>query len=99
MSGRAPGDPLFQALAVTFGAAGGGLVAAGSIIYAGASYANDVRIAGVGLVVGAVILFLAYRFFRHGSERVQGEFKEKHASVGDMLKQAQQVSKTLEGLR
>lgn len=99
MSGRAPGDPLFQALAVTFGAAGGGLVAAGSIIYAGASYANDVRIAGVGLVVGVVILFLAYRFFRHGSERVQGEFKEKHASVGDMLKQAQQVTKSLEGLR
>jgi DNA-directed RNA polymerase subunit RPC12/RpoP len=99
LSGRAPGDPLFQSLAMTGGAVAGGLVAAGGIVYSGASYANDSRIALVGVAVGAVILFLAYRFFRHGSERVEGEFKEKKASVGSALKQVQDLSKQLEGLR
>lgn len=96
LSGRAPGDPLFQSLAVTGGSSVGGLVAAGAIIYA--SSADDYRIALAGLAVGAVILFLAYRFFRHGSEIIQGEFKEKK-SIGDAMKQVQQLGKSLEGLR
>ncbi len=96
LSGRAPGDPLYQSLAVTAGSSVGGLIAAGMIIYANS--VNDSRIALAGLAVGAVILFLAYRFFRHGSEIIQGEFKEKK-SIGDAMKQVQQLGKQLEGLR
>jgi len=98
LSGRAPGDPLFQSMAITGGAVAGGLVAAGSIIVSGSAYANDGRIAAVGVVIGAAIMFLAYRFFRHGSERVEGEFKEKK-SLGEGIKQLQQAAKSLEGLR
>lgn len=98
LSGRAPGDPLFQSMAITAGAVVGGLVAAGSIIASGAAYLNDARVAAVGVVIGAVIMFLAYRFFRHGSERIEGEFKEKK-SLGEGLKQLQQAAKSLEGLR
>jgi hypothetical protein len=96
LSGRAPGDPMFQSLAVTAGTSIGGLIAAGAIIFSGSQ--NDYRIALAGLAVGAIILFLTYRFFRHGSEIVQGEFKEKK-SLADSLKQVQQLGKQLEGLR
>jgi len=98
LSGRAPGDPLFQSMAITGGAVAGGLVAAGCIIFSGAAYANDWRIALAGVAIGAAIMFLAYRFFRHGSERVEGEFKEKK-SLSDGIKQLQQAAKSLEGLR
>ncbi len=97
LSGRAPGDPLFQSLAVTGGSSLGGLIAAGSIIYG--SSADDWRIGLAGLAVGLVVLFLAYRFFRHGSERIEGEFKDKKATMAQTLKQVQGVAKQLEGLR
>lgn len=96
LSGRAPGDPLFQSLAMTGGTSVGGLIAAAGIILAGS--ADDWRIALAGVAVGAIILFLTYRFFRHGSEIIQGEFKEKK-SVKDAMKQIQQMGKALEGLR
>jgi len=99
LSGRAPGDPLFQSMAMTGGAVVAGLIAAGTVIYSGADYANDGRLALVGVGIGLVILFIAYRFFRHGSERVEGEFKDKKASLGQTLKQVQGVAKQLEGLR
>ena len=99
LSGRAPGDPLFQSLAMTGGATVAGLIAAAGIIYGGSAYADDSRIALAGLAVGGIILFLAYRFFRHGSERVEGEFKGKPASIGDAIKQVQGAAKQLEGLR
>jgi len=95
LSGRAPGDPLFQSMAVTGGTSIGGLIAAAGIIFS----ASDYRIALAGLAVGLVVLFLTYRFFRHGSEIVQGEFKEKKASLGSAVKQMQDLGKTLEGLR
>jgi len=95
LSGRAPGDPLFQSLAVTGGSAGGGLIAAVGMLLG----AEDPRIALGGLAAGLVILFIAYRFFRHGSERVEGEFKHKPASTAETLKQVQQFAKGLEGLR
>jgi len=98
LSGRAPGDPLFQSMAITGAAVGGGLVASGSIIASGSAYVNDGRLAAVGVVIGAVIMFLGYRFFRHGSERVEGEFKERK-SLSDGIKQLQQAAKSLEGLR
>jgi DNA-directed RNA polymerase subunit RPC12/RpoP len=95
LSGRAPGDPMFQSLAVTAGTFFGGLAAVAGILLAG----QDSRIALVGIGVGLVILFIAYRFFRHGSEIVQGEFKEKRASLGTSMKQIGDVAKQLEGFR
>lgn len=97
LSGRAPGDSLFQSLAVTGGASVGGLIAAVSIIFGNSE--GDMKIALGGFAAGLVVLFLAYRFFRHGSERIEGEFKDKRASVGQALKQVQGVAKQLEGLR
>jgi len=95
LSGRAPGDPLYQSLAVTFGSAGGGLIAAVGLFFG----AEDIRIAIGGLVIGVIVLGLAYRFFRHGSEISQGEFKGRKAGVGQALKQAQQLTKALGGMR
>lgn len=97
LSGRAPGDPLYQSLAVTGGASAGGLIAAAGIIVG--NMEGDLMIALAGLAVGLVVLLFAYRFFRHGSERVEGEFKEKRASVGEALRQVQQVARQLEGFR
>ena len=93
-----PCDPLFQSMAMTGGAVVAGLVAAGSIIFSGVDYANDGRIAAVGFVIGLGILFLAYRFFRHGSERIEGEFKEKK-SMGQALKQVTDLAQMAGGLR
>lgn len=94
LSGRAPGDPLYQSLSVTGGTFLGGVVAAAGIILA----AGDYRIALAGIGAGLVILYIAYRFFRHGSEIVQGEFKEKK-SLASALKQLQEVGKQMEVLR
>jgi len=97
LSGRAPGDPLYQSLAMTGGAVLGGLISAAGIIYGGS--VDNTEIAAGGMIAGLVILGLTYVFFRHGSERVEGEFKSKPASIGGALKQVQAVSKQLEGLR
>jgi len=94
ISGRAPGDPLYQSLAITIGTTVGGLVAAGSL-YVGASSGSDPTIAVIGLAVGAIITFGAYMFFRHGSEIIEGDFTDKKYGiegikdmeiVGDLLK-------------
>ncbi len=96
LSGRAPGDPLFQSLAVTAGTSIGGLGAALGIIFAG----EDLRIAAIGLAFGLAILYVTYRFFRHGSEIVEGDFKEKKASTKESFKQLQGIAKQLqEGYR
>jgi hypothetical protein len=95
LSGRAPGDPMFQALAATAGASVGGLIAAAGIIF---SSGESLEIAAAGVVIGFIVLYVAYRWFRHGSEVIQGEFKEKK-SLKSALSQVQQVTKSLEGLR
>lgn len=97
LSGRAPGDPMFQSIAVTAGTFFGGLAAVAGIL--GGDSMGEPKIALVGVGVGLAILYLAYRFFRHGSEIVQGEFKEKRSSIGSGMKQLTDVAKQLEGLR
>jgi len=81
MSGRAPGDPLYQSLAATGGASAGGLIAAAGI-------ASGYPTAAVFCVaIGVVVLYFTYRFFRHGSERAEGDFKDKKSSkikIGDV---------------
>lgn len=98
LSGRAPGDPMFQSLAVTAGTFVGGIAAVAGILFG--QSANDSRITLVGIGAGLVVLFLTYRFFRYGSEIIQGEFKEKRPLLsGANLKQITNVAKQLEGLR
>jgi hypothetical protein len=93
LSGRAPGDPLYQALAATAGASIGGLIAAVGILVGTGT--DDIRITLGGLAVGAIVLGISYLFFRHGSERAQGDFKDKGMSAGDAVKQLQQLGSQL----
>jgi hypothetical protein len=91
LSGRAPGDPLFQSLAVTAGTSLGGLIAAGGILV-GAS--GEATIAIGGVVVGLILLTVTYMFFRHGSEIIEGDFSDKKYGLNmdnDLLKVAKQV--------
>ncbi len=78
LSGRAPGDALYQSLAMTGGTSLSGLIAAGSIVFGIGSGEGTISI--IGLVVGAVILGFTYRFFRHGSEIIEGDFEDKRSS-------------------
>lgn len=94
LSGRAPGDPLFQSLAVTAGTSAGGLIAAAGILLS----QMDSRIAAGGIIGGAVILYLTYRFFRHGSEIVEGDFRDKEASTEDLMKEFKEISKQIQGV-
>jgi DNA-directed RNA polymerase subunit RPC12/RpoP len=93
MSGRAPGDPLFQSLAVTGGTSLGGIAAAAGLIFSNGS----AEIALGGLAVGVAILYVTYRFFRHGSEIVEGEFKEKKASTKEALREIGDLAKQIQG--
>ena len=95
MSGRAPGDPLFQSLAVTAGTSVGGIVAAVGLIL-GAETGEGGIVVG-GLVIGAAILYVAYRFFRHGSEIIEGEFRDRKTSAKGALKDIQDIAKQIQG--
>jgi len=91
LSGRAPGDPLYQALAVTAGTSIGGLVAAGGLLLSGI----DGRIPIAGIIGGIIILVVSYLFFRSGSERIEGNFKDKGPSAKQTIQQIQQLSSQL----
>ncbi|MCE5295978.1 MAG: hypothetical protein LLG16_02595 [Euryarchaeota archaeon] len=84
ISGRAPGDPLFQSLAITAGTTIGGLIAAGSLYLMAASETMDPTITLIGLAAGAIITFGAYMFFRHGSEIIEGDFTDKKYGLGGL---------------
>jgi len=91
LSGRAPGDPLYQALAVTGGTSVGGIIAAMALAY-GAQFHEQAPL--IGLAIGAGIAFIAYRFFRTGSEIVQGQFKDKKG-LGAQLRDLQFAARAL----
>lgn len=93
LSGRAPGDPLFQSLAITGGTSVGGLIAAAGIALSEIDY----RITIGGVIVGAIVLFITYRFFRHGSEIVEGDFREKKASTKELMTDLKEISKQIQG--
>jgi hypothetical protein len=95
ISGRAPGDPLFQSLAITAGTTIGGLIAAGSL-YIGATAGTDPVISVIGLAAGAIITFGSYMFFRHGSEIIEGDFSDKKYGL-DGLKDIGIVEDLLRG--
>ncbi len=91
LSGRAPGDPLFQSLAITAGTSVGGLAAAG-----GAMIISSEAQIGVGLmVVGFAVLAAMYYFFRHGSERAEGDFLDKKKAPD--MKQLMDIGKVVQG--
>lgn len=93
ISGRAPGDALFQSLAVTAGTTVGGLAAAGGILFA-ISAQNEAGI--VGVIAGLIILAFTYYFFRHGSEIIQGEFSDKKKAFD--MKSVTTIGKQIGGL-
>lgn len=92
LSGRAPGDPLFQSLAVTAGTSLGGLMAAGGI-FVMSSLQEEFGLALV--LVGAGLLAAMYLFFRHGSEIIQGDFPDKRSVID--LKQMADIGKVIQG--
>lgn len=69
LSGRAPGDPLYQALAMAGGASAGGIIAGLGTFFAIRMDSWEIAIAAI--IAGIALLYGAYRFFRFGSERVQ----------------------------
>ena len=99
LSGRAPGDPLFQSLAITAGSAVGGIVSGAGLVLAAFSEAgqNSAYFAIGGFVIGGIILYGTYRFFRNGSEIVEGEFSDKEASSKFSLGDLKEISQTLQG--
>jgi len=88
LSGRAPGDPLFQSLAVTAGTSVGGLLGATGVIVASASAEAAVAC----FVVGVLVLVGTYLFFRGGSEITEGEFSDRGFKLGDLKDMASQLS-------
>jgi hypothetical protein len=89
LSGRAPGDPLYQSLIGVGGAAGGGLltgVSAAGLVYGWGEAAI------VGVVIGIVVFVAAFMFFRHGSEITEGEIAKGYKSpVQEIMKLAKEV--------
>jgi len=71
LSGRAPGDPLYQSLALVGGCVGGGVLAGISLSFVRYSP----LLAVLGFIGGAVIFAAAFMFFRHGSEVTEGDIK------------------------
>jgi len=88
LSGRAPGDPLFQSLAITAGTSVGGLLGAVGILIAGTSAEGAVGC----FIVGLAVMVGTYLFFRGGSEIAEGEFSDRGFKLGDLKDVATQLS-------
>ncbi len=73
IAGRAPGDPLAQALAMMGGAVGGGLAIALGLWQWLELGQGAAGIVVAGLVIGLLAWAGGYWFFRHGSEIVEGK--------------------------
>jgi len=96
LSGRAPGDPFYQALAMTGGAAGGGVVA-GLAIGCSLLFGCGLPLVVVGLICGAVIFYFSYRFFRHGSEIVEGDIQANYSKPSSITSNTIDLQKLLGG--
>jgi len=68
LSGRAPGDPLYRAIAMTFGSMAGGLLAGFGI---GVGAGGEVLAACV--ILGVIMFGVTFLFFRHGGEITEGD--------------------------
>ena len=99
LSGRAPGDPLYQSLAITAGSAVGGIASGAGLLItalAGAGENSAYFVVG-GFAIGGAILYATYRFFRQGSEIVEGEFSDKEKTAKLSIGELKQISQTLQG--
>jgi hypothetical protein len=84
LSGRAPGDPLWQGLAMVGGATVGGLLT--GISLTGMLSGLDVEVSGIGMIAGVVIFIAAFLFFRHGSEITEGDIERPYKkSIKDIV--------------
>jgi hypothetical protein len=90
LSGRAPGDPLYQSAIMTGGSAAGGIIAG-----IGLSPFVGGEAKWIMLGVGIVIFAASYLFFRHGSEIVEGDIKKDYlgGGLGDIAHNIQGVMK------
>lgn len=70
VSGRAPGDQTYQAIAAGLGSGFGGLFAGFGIAFAAFS---DSEYALAGLVIGIILVLAGYWVFRFGSEVTEGK--------------------------
>jgi hypothetical protein len=89
LSGRAPGDPLYQSLALLGGTVVGGALTGASIAI-GLPRVGEVAI--IGAVAGVIIFIAGFLFFRHGSEVTEGDIvKPYQKPLKDMMGQLQKM--------
>ncbi len=89
LSGRAPGDPLYQSMALVGGTVLGGAIAGASITI-GLPAAGEIGLAGV--VVGVIIFVAGFFFFRHGSEVTEGDIDKPYQKpLKGLMEQAKQL--------
>ncbi len=79
VSGRAPGDPLWQSIVIGTGATVGGALLGLAPIVSG--FAGQ-RAAILSMLVGVVIFGASYYFFRYGSEIVEGDIPKPYIFGG-----------------
>ncbi len=75
LSGRAPGDPLWQSLVIGAGATVGGILAGLSPL---AFYYDQGRLGTLMIMLGVIIFGAAYYFFRYGSEIIEGDIEKPY---------------------
>ena len=77
ISGRAPGDALWQSLAIGTGATIGGVLA-GLAPLAGSMGG---KLGGYLILIGLIIFGASYYFFRYGSEIVEGDIDKPYSPI------------------
>jgi len=88
ISGRAPGDPLYQAGIMTAGSAIGGILGGLGLSPVLGDISGEIR--GGLLIAGLVVFAVSWFFFRHGSEITEGDIGKAYiptdlGSVGQQL--------------
>ena len=83
LSGRAPGDPLWQSMAIGAGATAGGVLLGLSPAGAGVDWTLGTFLA----IFGFLIFGASYFFFRYGSEIVEGDMEKPYSPL-EFLKMA-----------
>ncbi|NPA74696.1 MAG: hypothetical protein GXO25_01270 [Euryarchaeota archaeon] len=78
LSGRAPGDSVWQGLAIATGSTVGGVLV--GLALPAMQYV-DARAGLFLLIIGGIIFLGAYSFFRHGSEIVEGDIEKPYKGV------------------
>jgi hypothetical protein len=74
LSGRAPGDPLYQSIALVLGCAIGGTTVGLSVW----ALPRTVEGGVLGAIVGTLIFIMGFMFFRHGSEVTEGDLDKPY---------------------